>query len=54
MPAGKIQKRVLADICDEDHVAPVAAVAAVGAALGYVGLASKRDAPRPAVAGLSV
>ena len=51
MPAGEIEQGVLVRIGDEDDAAAVAAVAAVGAALGDVFLAAEGDASVPAVAG---
>ncbi len=54
MPAGEIEQGILIRIGDENDAAAVAAVAAVGAALGDVFLAPEGDASVPAVAGFNL
>src|ERR1700689_421842 len=54
MPAGEIEEGVLVGIGDEDNVAAVAAIAAVGAAFGDVFLPSEGDAAVAAVAGFDL
>jgi hypothetical protein len=50
----KTQQRGLVMIRHQPDVATTSAVTAVGTTLGHVGLTSKTDASRPAVAGLGV
>ena len=52
--AGEIEEGVFVRVGEEDDAAAVAAVAAIGAALGDVLFAAERDAARAAVTGLYV
>ena len=52
VPAGEVEQGVFVGVGDHDDAAAVAAIAAVGSALGDVLFAAEGDAPVPAVAGL--
>jgi hypothetical protein len=54
VPAGKVEEGVFRGVGHEDDIATVAAVAAIGAALGDELFTAEGDASRSAIAGFDV